>query len=60
MKTQIESMLLNPKIELINETIMNYNRECRIEYLKKRMRVYKAKNRELYKMIQREYLDLIR
>ena len=60
MKTQFESMLLKQNPLLENEVIQNYEKEYRISELKILMKKYKCKNKEIYRSLQREYLELIR
>jgi hypothetical protein len=60
MKSINLNQLMYPSQELVNETLINLEIESRIEYLKNLMKIYKKKNRELYKRIQREYLALIK
>ena len=51
---------MDPNRELEFEIQLNYEKCVRIEQLRSLMKIYKRKNRELYKKIQREYFDLIR
>jgi hypothetical protein len=60
MKNQLEIQLMKPIKEIEFETQLNYERIERIEQLRKLMRIYKRKNKEIYKSIHREYFDLIR
>jgi hypothetical protein len=60
MKTQFESMLLNQNKIIENETLQNYEMNVRISMLRKLMRIYKTKNKEIYKSLHREYLSLIK
>ena len=57
---QFESMLMNPNPIVEFETIHNYEKELRIANLRTLMRIYKKKNKEIYKSLHREYLELIR
>jgi hypothetical protein len=57
---QLESMLLNQNKIIENETIRNFEVELKISTLRKLMRIYKRKNREIYKSLHREYLSLIK
>jgi hypothetical protein len=60
MKTQFESMLLNQNKIIENETLQNYEMNVRISMLRKMLRVYKVKNKIIYKSLHREYMELIR
>jgi hypothetical protein len=60
MKTQLESMLMKPNPIIENEVQLNYEKNVKIEQLRKLMRIYKNKNKEMYIPIHREYFDLIR
>jgi hypothetical protein len=60
MQKQIEIKLMNTIREIEFEIQLNYEKCVRIEQLRNLMKIYKRKNRELYKRIQREYFDLIR
>jgi hypothetical protein len=60
MKSIQLNQLLNQNRELEFEIQLNYEKCVRIEQLKNLMKIYKRKNRELYKRIQREYFDLVR
>jgi hypothetical protein len=60
MKNQFESMLLKTSPVIENEVEINFERNVRISTLKTLMRIYKAKNKIIYKSLQREYFDLIR
>ena len=60
MKTTRLNQLMNPNRELEIEVQLNYEKCVRIEQLRNLMKIYKRKNRELYKRIQREYLSLIK
>ena len=53
-------MLLKANKAIENETIQNYEMNIRISTLKTLMRIYKVKNREIYKRVQSEYLALTR
>jgi hypothetical protein len=60
MKTQLEIQLMKPNPIIENETIQNYEMNIRISTLKTLMRIYKSKNKIIYKSLHREYLELIR
>jgi DNA repair ATPase RecN len=60
MKANQLNQLLNQSRELEFETQLNYEVNVRIDQLRTLMRIYKKKNRELYKYLNREYLELIR
>jgi hypothetical protein len=60
MKTIQLNQLMDPNRELEFEIQLNYEKCVRIEQLRSLMKIYKRKNRELYKRIQREYFDLIK
>jgi len=60
MQKQFESMLLKTNQIIENEVQINYEKNLRISQLKTLMRIYKVKNREIYKSLQREYMELIR
>ena len=60
MKTQFGSMLLKQNPLLENEVRLNYEKEYRISELKILMKKYKCKNKEIYKSLHREYLELIK
>jgi hypothetical protein len=60
MQKQFESMLLKHNQIIENEVQINYEKNLRISQLKTLMRIYKVKNREVYKSLQREYMELIR
>jgi hypothetical protein len=57
---QYESMLLKPNQVIENEVEINYELNNRISQLKILMRVYKTKNKIIYKSLQREYLEIVR
>jgi hypothetical protein len=57
---QFEIQLMKPVKEIENEVQLNYEKEYRIYTLKILMKKYKARNIEIYKSIQQEYLSLIR
>lgn len=60
MKTQFEMQLMKPNQIIENEVQINYELNNRISQLKTLMRIYKRKNREIYKSLHRDYLSLIR
>jgi len=60
MQKQIEVKLMNPIREIELETQLNYEKNLRISQLKTLMRIYKVKNKIIYKSIHREYLELIK
>jgi hypothetical protein len=60
MKTQFEIQLMNPNPIIENEVELNYEKELRIANLRSLMRIYKRKNREVYKSLHREYMELVR
>jgi hypothetical protein len=60
MKTQFEMQLMKPNQIIENEVEINFERNVRISTLKTLMRIYKVKNKEIYKSLHREYLELIR
>ena len=60
MKSINLNQLMYPNQELVNETLINFEIESRIEYLKKLMKKYKVKNIEVYKTLHREYMSLIK
>jgi hypothetical protein len=60
MKTQIEMQLMKPNQIIENEVRINFERNVRISTLKTLMRIYKVKNKEIYKYLQREYSELVR
>ena len=57
---QFEIQLMKPNKVIENEVIQNYEKEYRISELKILMKKYKCKNKEIYRSLQREYLELIR
>ena len=57
---QFEIQLMKPNKVIENEVEINFERDVRISQLKMLMKIYKVKNKEIYKSLQREYLELIR
>jgi hypothetical protein len=57
---QFEIQLMKPSQVIENEVIQNYEINVRISNLRTLMRVYKTKNKEIYKSLHREYMELIR
>ena len=57
---QLEIQLMKPNPIIENEIIQNYEKELRIANLRALMRIYKRKNVEMYKIVQSEYLALIK
>ena len=60
MQKQLESMLLKINQVIENEVIQNYEMNIRISQLKMLMRIYKVKNKEIYRSLHREYMSLIK
>jgi hypothetical protein len=60
MQNQLGIKLMKPNQIIENEVEINYELNNRISQLKILMRIYKTKNKEIYKSLHREYLELIR
>jgi hypothetical protein len=60
MKTQFEIQLMKPNQVIENEVEINFERNVRISQLKMLMRIYKTKNKIIYRSLHREYMSLIK
>jgi len=60
MQKQFEIQLMKPNQVIENEVQINYELNNRISQLKMLMRIYKTKNKIIYKSLHREYLELIK
>jgi len=51
---------MKPNQVIENEVEINFERNVRISQLKMLMRIYKTKNKIIYRSLHREYLSLIK
>jgi hypothetical protein len=60
MKNLIKSIIMNPNPDLVRETLTIFENESMRNMLKDMLKKYKVKNRKMYKILHKQYIELLR